>query len=107
MEIVVDAYDESERAMGWYSYLEDQLHFPFLADCVRVISSSPLRKGERVEVLELADADACESQMFVMVRLMDRSFAVPLAQLRPIDVSAETMQAIENWHYWVAQGYEF
>ena len=28
MEIVVDAYDEAERAMGWYSYLEDTLHVP-------------------------------------------------------------------------------
>ncbi len=25
MEIVVDAYDEQERALGWYYYLEDKL----------------------------------------------------------------------------------
>lgn len=31
MEIVVDAYDETERAMGWYYYLEDKLRFPFSA----------------------------------------------------------------------------
>lgn len=24
MEVVVDAYDEMERAAGWYYYLEDQ-----------------------------------------------------------------------------------
>lgn len=30
-EIVVDAYDESERAMGWYYYLQDKIIFPFLA----------------------------------------------------------------------------
>lgn len=30
-EIVVDAYDESERAMGWYYYLADKISFPFLA----------------------------------------------------------------------------
>ena len=29
MEAVVDAYDEVERAMGWYYYLEDRLNFPF------------------------------------------------------------------------------
>ena len=33
MEIVVDAYDKEERAMGWYSYLDEQLHFPFPAQC--------------------------------------------------------------------------
>ncbi len=25
MEIIVDAYNEDERAMGWYYYLEDTL----------------------------------------------------------------------------------
>ena len=29
MEIVVDAYNESERALGWYYYLEERLKFPF------------------------------------------------------------------------------
>src|SRR5215212_10023363 len=28
MEIVVDAYDEQERAMGWYYYLEGKIHLP-------------------------------------------------------------------------------
>ena len=41
MEIVVDADDEQERAMGRYYYLEGKLIFPFLARCVgrRAISS--------------------------------------------------------------------
>ena len=30
MEIVVDAYDELERAMGWYYYLQDNLTMPFM-----------------------------------------------------------------------------
>ena len=32
MEIVVDAYNSEERAMGWYSYLQDALSFPFTAN---------------------------------------------------------------------------
>ncbi len=31
MKIVVDAYDEYERAMGWYCYIQDKLDFPFTA----------------------------------------------------------------------------
>ena len=27
MKIVVDAYGPEERAMGWYNYLDDTLHF--------------------------------------------------------------------------------
>jgi len=34
MEIVVDAYDEEEKAMGWASYLEDKISFPFEAECI-------------------------------------------------------------------------
>ena len=34
MEIVVDCYDAEEQAMGWYSYLDDTMHFPFTAQCV-------------------------------------------------------------------------
>ena len=36
MEIIVDAYDSEEQAMGWYYYLEEKLHFPFLAKCIVV-----------------------------------------------------------------------
>jgi hypothetical protein len=45
-EIVVDAYDAGERAMGWYYYLEDKIHFPFQAKCITAKVVSPLRKGE-------------------------------------------------------------
>jgi hypothetical protein len=41
-EVVVDAYDESERAMGWYYYLEDRLNFSFLCEAV---VRRPIRSG--------------------------------------------------------------
>ena len=52
-EIIVDAYDSVEQAMGWYTYLSDTLQFPFSARCIvrRVIS--PLEKGEEVEVVRI------------------------------------------------------
>ncbi|MET0964329.1 MAG: calcium-binding protein, partial [Noviherbaspirillum sp.] len=43
MEIVVDAYDQEEQAMGWYYYLESQLEFPFTASCVAKRAISPLQ----------------------------------------------------------------
>jgi len=33
MEAVVDAYGSSERAMGWYYYLDSKMKFPFKARC--------------------------------------------------------------------------
>lgn len=49
MEIVVDAYDAQERAMGWYYHLQDQLQFPFTAICIAKRAISPLRVKDEVE----------------------------------------------------------
>ena len=107
MEIVVDAYDECERAMGWYYYLEDHLRFPFAAKCICRRATSPLKVKDEVEVLEMAREDECEHEMFVMIRWDKEDLAVPLSQLKPIDVNVETSQAVDDWHYWVARGYRF
>jgi hypothetical protein len=107
MEIVVDAYDEGERSLGWYYYLDDKLNFPFSASCICKRSISPLRVKDEVEVLKMADEDECEHEMFVVIRWEKDGLAVPLSQLKPFAVDAETKQAVEDWHYWVKQGYRF
>ena len=66
MEIVVDAYGEEERAMGWYYYLEDVLRFPFTAICVAKRAVSPLRVDDEVEVIEMAPEAGCRSELFVI-----------------------------------------
>ena len=106
MEIIVDAYDSEERAMGWYNYLSDTLQFPFSARCLTQRIISPLEPGDEVEVVDIAPAEECEREMFVMIRWKSRQLAVPLMQLEGIDVDEETQQAIEDWHYWVDRGYE-
>jgi hypothetical protein len=106
MEIVVDAYTSAEQAMGWYYSLEDRLRFPFVARCIAERSISPLRVGDEVEVVGMAPEEECEHEMFVLIRWERRALAVPLAQLEGIVVDEQTRQAIEDWQYWVAQGYE-
>lgn len=106
-EIIVDAYGGSEQAMGWYYYLADHLHFPFDARCAAERAISPLEVGETVKVLAMAPEDECDREMFVLIKWMDRSVAVPLMQLRARGVDSDTRQAIEDWHYWVGQGYVF
>ena len=105
-EIIVDANGPEEQAMGWYSYLEDLLHFPFAARCITARAISPLKKGEDVTVLAMAPEDECQHEMFVSVRWQDRHVAVPLAQLLGRQVDPPTRQAIEDWHYWRVRGYE-
>lgn len=106
MEIVVDCYGPEEQAMGWYVYLQDHLGFPFLARCVARRAISPLRSGDEVEIVGMAPEEECQHEMFVLTRWDRGTLAVPLSQLEGVTVDDETRQAIEDWHYWVARGYE-
>lgn len=107
MEIVVDAYNEEERAMGWYYYLENRMRFPFKAKSITERPISPLKKGEVVEVVGMAPEEDCEKEMFVEIRWQDRTFGVPLSQLEGIEVDEGTQQAVHDWCYWTGRGYEF
>ncbi len=106
-EAVVDAYGPEEKAMSWYYYLEGRLSFPFRARCTASKITSPIKKGEDVEVLRMAPDEVCTTDMFVLVRWQGRKLAVPLAQLTAIDPDESTAEGIGDWHYWVAQGYLF
>ena len=108
MEIVVDCCDESERAMGWYCYMEDKLQFPFLTRCIAERAISPLRLGDEVEVVGMAPEVECRHEMFVETPWeYKRTLAVPLSQLKVVHGDEETAQAVEDWHYWVERGYGF
>jgi len=54
----------------------------------------------------MAPEEECEHEMFVLTHWEGRSLAVPLSQLEGAGVAEETRQAIGDWHYWVARGYE-
>lgn len=107
MEIVVDCYGAEEQAMGWYYYLEDNIEFPFAAICVKKRTISPLKLKERVDVVGLAPIEICGQEMFAEIIWNDRKFSVPLDQLGYAGRDKEARQAVEDWHYWMRQGYRF
>jgi hypothetical protein len=105
-EIIVDAHDSEEQAMGWYYYLDEELAFPFTATCIAVREISPLRKGDEVEVWSIASEDTCRHEMFVMMQWEKPGLAVPLSQLKPIsNTDRNTKEAVADWHYWMNQGH--
>jgi hypothetical protein len=106
-EAIVDAYGPEEHAIGWYYYLDDKLHCPFSAQCVIRRTTSPLKPGDKVEVVGMAPEEECEHDMFVLIQWKGDQLAVPLMQLEGVQVDEETQQAIEDWRYWVDRGYEF
>jgi hypothetical protein len=107
MEVVVDAYNALERAMGWYYYLEERLKFPFKARCRSKRETSPLHVGEEVEVVGMAAEKECESEVFVRLRWRGARLALPLSQLEPLAAKPKTKEAVADWQYWVVRGYEF
>ncbi|SEI93603.1 Calcium binding [Azotobacter beijerinckii] len=106
-EIVVDAYNETECAIGWHCYLQDRLHVPFEAYCTTKRTISPLKVGEAVQVVGMAEADDCMSEIFVLVRYGDSELAVPLGQLECQSGDEATCEAVADWHYWLARGYSY
>jgi len=106
-EVVVDAYGEEEKALGWYYYLEDKCAFPFLARCLTERAISPLLPGDEVEVVRMAPLEESAREMFVSIRWKPRRLAVPLSQLDAVASDEETMEAVEDWRYWVERGYHF
>jgi len=108
MEIVVDAHDSGERAVGWYCYLENELDTPFTARCVSERAVSPLRVGDEVTVVGMAPSEECGREMFVETSWEGgRTLAVPLSQLEVVRADKTTRRAVEDWRYWTVMGYEF
>lgn len=105
MEIVVDAYEPEEQAMGWYYYLQNTMQFPFTA--VRISKRRGSLVKESVTVAGMALEEECEREMFVDIDYDGDTLAVPLIQLEAKEAELETRQAIADWHDWVNQGYEF
>jgi hypothetical protein len=107
-EVTVDTYGSEEVMTGWLTYLQDNLGCPFEAECIEQRKISPLRKSEKVIVLELlSDDEDLDGEFFVLIERGGRTMGIPLAQLKPLKVNKETKQAVEDWQYWKARGYEF
>lgn len=107
MEAIVGAYGPEEQALGWYYYLEDKIRFPFEARVIETRRISPLTVGETAKAIRMAPEDACMCEMFVEIEWQGRCFGVPWAQLEAVQADEVTQEAIADWHYWIAQGYEF
>ena len=109
-EIVVDAYDESERAMGWYYYLQDKITFPFLAIWKKTNKKTGAIATKEIEVIGMASEEDCESNMYVEVAYIDEkddTFTAKLSDIEAINPDPNTTEALADWQYWLDMNYEF
>ena len=55
----------------------------------------------------MAPEEECEHEMNVVIDRKGRHLAISLAQVISVDLADEqTKEAVADWHYWIAQGYE-
>ena len=111
-EIIADAEDKEERAMGWYYYLDDTLNVPFKAKWKKKPRGKSATVEEKtVEVLGMASEDECERDMLLEVVYVggkdEDVFTAKLSEIEAIDADSETTEAIADWHYWLDRGYKF
>jgi len=104
-EILVDTYDESEVMSSWYSYLEDNIRFPFEAK-IRGNLVFKKKAGSRLEatLLEMADFKYCGLlQMWALGHTgsSDFLFHFFLSDISEVLADDQTLQALRNWQYWV------
>ncbi|WP_414754935.1 calcium-binding protein [Anabaena sp. CCY 9910] len=110
-EIIVDAEDKEERAMGWYYYLDDTLEFPFVGKWKKKSRKNPPIEEKPVEVLGMAPEDECLKDMYVEVAYLNGNeedvYTAKLSDIEVTDADDDTKEAIADWLYWLARGYKF
>lgn len=109
-EIVVDAYNEDERALGWYYYLQNKITFPFLAKWLKKSRKTSAIVEKEVEVLGMASEDDCLRDMYVEVAYIDEkddTFTANISDIEAINADQNTQEALADWQYWLDQNYDF
>ena len=105
-EILVDCYDEYEQAIGWTIYLLENIECPFQAQYIGELEL-PVYPNEYFTVLcitnsehdDLEDLEYFEA--WVEIDVGHNVYEIPLADLKTIDASDKTVQAVEDWKYYI------
>lgn len=101
-EIIVDCYDDYEMSMGWYTYFDETLAFPFKA-------TAELKKRDGsiettvVKIVSMAsDEDGFkEGDFYLDMENADYINKIAYSKLSNLKASDETMEAFEVWDFWI------
>lgn len=101
-EILVDTYGEEEQLSAWYTYLEDELPFPFQGMILTERKGNSYHYSQ-VKMERLAPIERCSyHQMWVMGRFYGSNRPLLhffLADFKSVE-SLEAYQPIYYWKYW-------
>ena len=94
MNALVDTYSSEEALSGWYSYLEDELEFPF----------SIIAQGEKILITVLAEIEKFDGDFYVYGKAKKGNFAIGLSEVQLVEASMQTEQVIKDWLYFTKIG---
>lgn len=99
-EIIVDCYDDDEIYVGWGTYMDDNIFFPFEAE-YNVRSRNGKNKWHLVRVIgaEESRSHYKSGDYYVNIEFQSMILSVKIDELREIQGSDETMNAIEVWRH--------
>ncbi|GAB3543783.1 calcium-binding protein [Spirosoma fluminis] len=101
-EIIVDAYDEYEQSMGWFSFFEETLQFPFTATA-QLKKRDGTTESKRVKVVGIASNEEDFMTNDFNLDIEQGQYIRPIAYSALSDLSAseETLEAFQIWNfYW-------
>jgi hypothetical protein len=102
-EIIVDAYGSAEVAAAWNAYLADMIRFPFKGWWRGIENVDLTPCNESVDVIDFLEV----GHPRVKIIWNGKRLTVPLEEIEGVGLSADAAQAMHDWAYWIAQGYEF
>lgn len=89
-EATVDCYDEYEQFWGFYTALDEGLHFPFEAKVL----------GDTVKVTGVSDRSGERRGMMIEIEKKGQTYAFPLTELGVSDMDEESAAWISAYQLW-------
>lgn len=98
-EIIVDCYEDHEVNMGWYSYLEDNLKFPF-----QVYVKTEFRNGNKgmclTDVVKIISAEAEEILFGGFYSTCEAMVRFRISDIDKVIENNENREVLNNWFFW-------
>ncbi|MBL7817499.1 MAG: hypothetical protein JNL70_21010 [Saprospiraceae bacterium] len=100
-EIIVDAYDEYEEAMGWYYYFADNLEFPMEAKAqLRLRGGKTEEKTVKIVEVDPKSEDSLTLRLGITEGKSDRVQYISPEDIVSINTTEENLEILNDWLYW-------
>jgi hypothetical protein len=99
-EIIVDCYTDEEVEMGWATYMEENLSFPFEAEYL-VRKASGANEWKKIGIIgndtDSSDYEGGEYYLSALLEDVDMIIPVEISELRNVKADEHTLQTLQIW----------